>query len=191
MLVDALQIALIVVQVVFVCITALVCVTVVVGSISLGLGVPFVRTPSRAYPLISNALRIENGDKVYELGSGDGGLTLALGKLFPHARFVGIERNPILYAYANMRKRLHGNTQNVTFRRENFFKTDLRDASKIYAYLLNSVMDALLPKLEQELKGVRVASRAFQFKQRTHTEAIELSKRKGSHGQHMLYVYEF
>lgn len=152
--------------------------------------VPFVPTPVHVFTLIVSSLEIRPGDVVYELGSGDGRFLLYCAKKQPSARYVGIERNPLLIAMSRLRAYLSGNPRNVVFRRENFYATPLTEATKIYGYLLNSVMNKLLPKLESEFHG-RMASRAFTFREKSPSETIVLSEKKGSHGEHMLYLYEF
>ncbi len=151
--------------------------------------VPFVRTPHTLFPAIAQTLAIEPGAMLYELGSGDGGFLRWCAARYSHARFIGIERNPLLVRYAIWRAKRAGLT-NVEFRKADIFATDFRDVTKIYAYLLNPVMDRLLPKLTTEFHG-RLASRAFVFKDKQSTATIELSKKKGHHGEHLLYLYEF
>lgn len=185
-----LSVLLIVIQLTFLLVVVAGTAIVVAGAISVTLDVPFVPTPPRYRHLIGEALDIEPRDSVYELGSGTGSLLIYLAKTYPDTRFVGVELNAMLYLYANLLKRLRGNPSNVEFRRENFFETDLSQPNKIYGYLLDSVMPKLLHKLEQETNGVRFASRAFQFETKTPVETIRLSKIPGTHGEHMLYVYE-
>ena len=186
-----LSILLIVLQLAFLLVIIIATAVVFVGAISVYLDVPFVPTPARYRRVIDAALQIAPRDVVYELGSGTGGFLINLAKQHPEARFVGIELNTILYFYANVRKRLLGNPPNVSFRCENFYQTDLSKADKIYGYLLDSVMETILPKLQRETNGVRFASRAFQFKSKKPVETVRLSRIPGTHGENMLYVYEF
>jgi len=167
------------------------CLSIIAWTVSGYIEVPFVPTPKSVFPHIVKALVFEAGDVVYDLGSGDGRFLIACARLQPGAQFIGIERNMLLHAYALCNKRLHGSTPNVHFRWGNFFHTDLSNATKIYAYLLSSVMDALLPQFEQQLKGTRIASRAFKFSKKSPAETVQLSEKPGSHNQHMLYVYDF
>ncbi len=151
--------------------------------------VPFVRTPESVFPAIADALNIAPEDTVCELGSGDGSFVRWCAAQYPHARCVGIERNPLLIRYARWRTR-RAKLTNVEFRQADIFDTDFSDANKIYAYLLNPVMDRLLPKLTAEFHGT-LASRAFVFKEKKPTTTIELSSKKGRHGEHLLYLYQF
>ena len=156
--------------------------------ISRGFDVPFVRTPRAYFPKIAEALIIRPHDVVYDLGSGEGKFVLYCAKKYPDARFVGIERNFVLYFQALTRKKFAGSPANATFRRENFFATDLSDATRVYAYLLPKAMECLFSDTPHP--DVRIASRAFHIKRREPVETIELSKKKGWHNQHLLHVYE-
>jgi hypothetical protein len=160
-----------------------------VWVISGHLDVPFVPTPVRYADLVIGALDIRAGDVVYELGSGDGRFMLACAAHAPEARFVGIERNPLLHGMALARKRSARST-NVEFRRGDLFKTDLSNATKVYAYLLDSVMFKLQPKFESEFRGI-VASRAFPFPRKPLSNVVALTETIGAHGQHLLFIYDF
>src|SRR3989344_5322429 len=184
-----LSILLVVLQLAFLSVIIIATALVFAGAISVYLDVPFVPTPARYRRTIDAVLQIAPGDVVYELGSGTGGFLIALAKKYPDTTFVGVELNVVLYTYASVLNRMLGHPSNLLFRRENFFDTDLSKPNKIYGYLLDSVMNKLLNKLERETRGVRFASRAFQFASRQSIETIRLSKMPGSHGEPMLYVY--
>src|SRR3989338_436431 len=165
---------------------------VITFAIAASLEVPYVVMPRAFYQAITDALNIQPDDTVYELGSGNGGFLLTLASQFPGTRFVGLERNAMLYWYSCVRKRtLYGNPPNVSFRRENFLTAEFSEATKMYVYLYNSIMDQLLPRFESEVGTLRIASRAFQFKHKEASHIVELSKKPGNHGQHLLYVYDF
>ncbi len=154
------------------------------------LDVPFVPTPSSAFPFIFEALDIRSGDVLYELGSGSGRFLRKAARLYPDTRFVGVERNPFLYYYAILLTWLAG-AKNVTYQRKNFFDLDLSPASKLYVYLTTPVMKSIYDKCVHELHGARLVSRAFQFEKKESSSVVEISKRPGLHGQHRLYVYDF
>ena len=156
---------------------------------SIPLDVPFVPTPTRYAKQIAEALALNADDTLYELGSGDGRMLLAFARMCPEARFVGIERNILLYLQSVARKRLHRSARNVEFRHANIFASDFSEATKVYTYLLTSVMDRLYPELEKNAHVV-VASRAFRFTGKSPLQEIRIAKRDGSHNEHMLYVYE-
>lgn len=186
----AFEIALLIVQLLLAAATAFFLFRVLVFAISGHLDVPFVPTPVTYAEIVAAALELSPGDVVYELGSGDGRFLLSYARLEPGARYVGVERNPLLHAMARMRKRLAGNPTNVEFRRGDFYKTDFSPANKMYLYLLDSVMHELQPKFEREFKG-RLASRAFPFSRKALSNVVALTEKIGAHGQHLLFVYEF
>lgn len=154
------------------------------------LDAPFVPTPERYADLISEVLELSPGDIVYELGSGDGAFMLACARLSPDCTFVGIERNPLLHVAALFSRKRAGTPANVEFRRGNFFDADLSRANKAYAYLLDPTMFRLAPKFDKEFRG-RLVSRAFPIPRRELSNVVELTDQIGSHGQHLLFVYDF
>ena len=161
----------------------------VVVAISNGFDSPFLATPAAYLPLIADTLEILPGDIVYDVGCGDGRLVFFCAARYPHATFVGVERNPLLVAHARMQKKIRGNLHNVSFRCEDFFKTDLTDATRVYAYLLPKTLNTLFPDTHVSGKKLLV-SRAYQLSSRRPMTKVELSKTPGSHGEHLLYVYE-
>lgn len=185
------QIILILLLIIGIIFTAAFFIEFIIVLTSRRLGSPFIPTNRKFFSQIRQALDLNKGDALYELGSGSGSFLLSCAKEAPNIDCVGIERNPFLLFYAQMRKRLAGNPKNLTFILGDFFKADLSRASHIYAYLLPGVMDLLLPKLERESRKLRIASRAFPFKEREPVQIVELSKKRGLHDQHLLYVYEF
>src|SRR3989338_4289454 len=150
---------------------------------------PFLRTPRAYFDTIFEALKVKAGDVVYDLGCGDGSLLLECAIRNPGVRCVGIERNPLLCAYARLRARMRRNLKNLTFVRGNLFDSDLSAATHIYTYLVPSAMELLSKKIAHEGTHVRLASRAFRLLGRTPTSVHQLSTTSGAHGQHQLFVY--
>lgn len=150
---------------------------------------PFVPTSQRYHRTIASALDINSSDTVYELGSGDGRFLLFCARFCPEAKYIGIERNLVLHTLAATRKLLAGNPANVVLIRDNFFRADVSKATKIYAYLLPSVMRELYPGVSTRFHG-RFASRAFAFPIEAK-KTVRLSERPGMHGEHLLHVYDF
>ncbi|MFZ2886686.1 MAG: hypothetical protein WA021_02585 [Minisyncoccia bacterium] len=146
--------------------------------------VPFLETPRQYLPVIADALDIQRGDVVYDLGSGDGRVILYLADRFPEARFVGVERNPFLFLLSRFRAR---GISNAVVVRANFFNLDFTNATKIYGYLETRPLNELYSR--GKLHGVRLVSRAFLIQSETPTSSIRLSERDGAHGEHMLHIY--
>jgi cyclopropane fatty-acyl-phospholipid synthase-like methyltransferase len=95
---------------------------------------------------------------VYDLGCGDGRIVIAASKKYG-ARAIGVDLDPARIREANANAKAAGVDKFVTFRVEDLFKTDLRDATVVTLYLLPELNRRLIPKLFAELKpGARVVS---------------------------------
>jgi len=121
----------------------------------------YVPTP---HEVVEDMLRLANvgkGDVLYDLGSGDGRIAIAAAKKYG-IRAVGIDIDPerIKEATANAKKA--GVEKLVTFRQEDLFKADFREATVITLYLLPDLNVKLRPKLWAEMKpGTRIVSHQF------------------------------
>ena len=121
----------------------------------------YVPTP---HDVVDDMLRLANvgkGDVLYDLGSGDGRIAIAAAKKYG-IRAVGIDIDPerIKEATANAKKA--GVEKLVTFRQEDLFKADFREATVITLYLLPDLNVKLRSKLWAEMKpGTRIVSHQF------------------------------
>jgi hypothetical protein len=97
-------------------------------------------------------------DLLYDLGSGDGRIPIMAAQEFG-ARAVGIELDEKLRRHAEEKVRDYGLKERVSFRSEDFFKCDLRDATVVTLYLLTQVNGYLGPRMASQLaKGARVVT---------------------------------
>lgn len=122
----------------------------------------YIPTPSEVVTAMLRLANVGKNDVVFDLGSGDGRIVIAAVKEFGAARGIGIELDPARIQEATALARQEGVGDRVTFRRQDLFETDLRDATVVAIYLGNAVNLRLRPKLLAELKpGARVVSHAF------------------------------
>jgi len=124
------------------------------------------------------------GDRLVDLGAGDGRVILAASDGFG-AHALGIELHPKRFSF--IRNVLMPTSPNVEVVRRDFFKTDVSDADIVTMYLLPSVNNALRKKLERELhSGARVVTHDFEIPEwrPVHVEVVQ-----GSTGPHMLFLY--
>ena len=97
-------------------------------------------------------------DLLYDLGSGDGRIPIMAAQEFG-CRAVGIELDGKLCRHAQDKVRNYGLEQRVSFRQEDFFKADMRDATVVALYLLTQVNGHLGPRMASQLApGARVVS---------------------------------
>jgi SAM-dependent methyltransferase len=98
---------------------------------------------------------------VYDLGSGDGRVVITAAQQYG-ARGVGVEIDPALVEQATANAAAAGVSDRVRFVRGDLFEADLREATVVTLYLLQSLNERLRPKLVRELRpGSRVVSHVF------------------------------
>jgi SAM-dependent methyltransferase len=120
--------------------------------------VPYVPTPERVVKKMLELAEVGAQDVVYDLGSGDGRIVITAAKEYG-ARGVGVDIDPERVREAKENAAAAGVTDRVEFREGDLFETDLRDATVVTLYLVQSVNERLRPKLLCELKaGSRVVS---------------------------------
>jgi SAM-dependent methyltransferase len=105
-----------------------------------------------------NLAGVGKNDVVYDLGCGDGRIVIAAAEK-RGARGVGIDIDPERIAESRENARKAGVAGRVTFRNEDLFEADIKEATVVMLYLWPSVNMRLRPKLLSELKpGTRVVS---------------------------------
>lgn len=122
--------------------------------------VPFVPTPPEVVEAMLKLSALRAGERLIDLGSGDGRIVLAAARRGAEA--LGVERDPELVERARRRAEFEGLQRQARFQRGDLFAEDLRRADVVTLYLLPAVNARLRPKLLIELKpGARVVSHAF------------------------------
>src|SRR5579864_266414 len=116
----------------------------------------FAPTPWAIAREMLELAQVQPGDLLYDLGSGDGRIPIMAAQEFG-CRAVGIELDEKLRRHAEDKAKEYGLEKQVTFRSEDFFRADLRDATVVTLYLLTAVNGHLGPRLASQLpKGARV-----------------------------------
>lgn len=107
--------------------------------------------------------KLKPNDVVYDLGSGDGRIIFEAVQ-DAHCRGIGIEIDPWLVNQSNARAKELGIGDRVRFTRENFWKTNVSNASVIFLFQISFSMKKLEQKLRSELRpGARIVSNYFAF----------------------------
>jgi hypothetical protein len=99
-------------------------------------------------------------DKVYDLGAGDGKISIAAAKGFG-ATSVGVEYDPDLVKHAQCLVEAEGLQKRVKIIRGDIFETDFSTATVVTLYLLPDLNKRLRPTLLEMKPGTRVASYSF------------------------------
>jgi SAM-dependent methyltransferase len=124
-------------------------------------GAPWVPVPRRAMRAMLRLAQIRPGERVVDLGAGDGRLVRRAARDH-QAQAVGVEIDPLRCLMANVGIRLGrlGGQARVVW--GNLYEFDLRGADVVLLYLLQSTNARLRSKLARELKpGARIVSRSF------------------------------
>lgn len=144
------------------------------------LRVPFVRSRDQVASTMIQLANLQNGQKVYDLGCGDGKILFKAAQKGTHC--TGIERAYPVYLLGKIRNKLNGNT--IKLKCANIFDEDFSDADVIFTYLLTPVMQRLYKeKLRHLKKGTRIISNTFKI------NALK-EKQKVKVGKFWIYVYE-
>lgn len=105
---------------------------------------------------------VQPGQKIVDLGSGDGRIVMALAKRGVQA--TGYEINPVLARRSRDRIKKAGLADRATVYWESFWRIDLAQFDTIIVYGIPYIMRDLQKKLERELKpGTKIISNAYVF----------------------------
>jgi len=146
---------------------------------------PLIVTQYKTLGMIFEALAIQPGDVVYELGCGDGRFLFYCAKRCPEAHYVGIESNFLLVWYIRAKKfclRAH----NVSVRQSDIAEEDFSQATKIYFYLLPE----FIQKISDKFPHARTVSRAYPIPGRNPVSTLAPSKDPGTWNEQRWYLYE-
>jgi precorrin-6B methylase 2 len=123
---------------------------------------PYLNTNGKTIKSIISHLDLKGNECFYELGCGSAGFLQELARQFPKSRAIGFEYSFLPWLIANIQIRLHG-LKNISVKRKNIFKIDLKEADVIYCYLNVGTMAKLKDKFKNECKpGTRIISHKFQ-----------------------------
>ena len=123
--------------------------------------VVYVPTPQVVVDTMLTMAKVGPKDFIIDLGSGDGRIVITAAKKY-RARGVGIEIDPALVKKATENAAAAGVSDRVRFVAQNFFTSDIGDATVVTLYLLQSLNERLRPKLTRELNpGTRIVSHVF------------------------------
>jgi len=118
-------------------------------------GAPWAPTRKEDIARFLELAEIKGGEKVYDLGCGDGRLLFAAAE--KGATVVGYEISLLPYLIAKVKQLLFPRKKQTKILFKDFWHVDLKDADLVYFFLMPKVYKKLKEKLEKELKpGARV-----------------------------------
>jgi SAM-dependent methyltransferase len=121
----------------------------------------YVPTPQNIVDKMLEVAKVTKDDYVFDLGSGDGRIPITAAARYG-ARGFGVDINPKLIREARANAKEAGVADRVEFRRQDLFKTSVRDASVVALYLFVWANVKLRPRLISELRpGSRIVAHDF------------------------------
>ena len=124
-------------------------------------GAPWIPARARVVKKMLHMADVQLGQKVVDLGAGDGRIVIAAARL-PGVQAVGVEIDPIRWLIANALIMLLGLRDRARVHWGNMFDFDLSDADVVTLYLWRSTNRRLATRLAERLRpGVKVVSHHF------------------------------
>jgi SAM-dependent methyltransferase len=150
--------------------------------------VPYEPSSSRAIAAMLELARPGPSDVVYDLGCGDGRVVIEAVKQ-SGARGVGVDLDPKLVRGAKDNAARAGVADRVSFRTQDLFATDVREATVVMLFLWPEINLRLLPKLLRELPaGARVVSNWHDMGDFPPTRVITLESGRKPHRVYLWVV---
>ena len=126
-------------------------------------GAPFEPSRARAVRNIVKLSSVKKGERVVDIGSGDGRIVMEFAGRGVEAH--GFEINPWLVIYSRWKIRRAGLNDRAKIYWRNFWRADMSDYDVVVTFQIGYVMNGLERKLKRELKkGARVVSNMWVFK---------------------------
>ena len=118
--------------------------------------------------------QVRPGDRVYDLGSGDGVIPIEAAKKY-QVRAVGIEYNPDLVKLSQ-RNAERARVQNlVTFKQGDIFVENFSQATVLTLYLGENLNTKLMPAILKMQAGTRVVSNTFRMESWIPDQEVRIS----------------
>lgn len=149
---------------------------------------PYYPTPESVVKRMLQLGGLKPGEKLFDLGSGDGRIVIMAAKDFK-ADATGVEMDNDLYRQSSDRIKKLGLEKTARIIHGDIMDQDYSSADLVTVYLLPSSNDKVQPILEKQLKkGTRVVSHDFDFSDWA-PDRIETIEDDGEGRSHTLYLY--
>lgn len=149
---------------------------------------PYYPTPNTIVDRMLQLGKLQPGEKMFDLGSGDGRIVIMAARKFK-ADATGIELDSDLVHRSRLAIQKAGLQSTARIIEGDFLKQDYSKADLITVYLLPGANEKLRPLLKKQLKpGARVIAHDFFFKDWEPEQTVDIED-DGEGRSHTIYVY--
>jgi tRNA A58 N-methylase Trm61 len=149
---------------------------------------PYYPTPETVVERMLKLGGLKPGEKMYDLGSGDGRLVIMAADKFK-ADSTGVEYDADLWKQSSDRIKALGLEKRARIIHGDITKQDFSAANLLTVYLLPSSNDKIRPMLEKQLKpGTRIVAHDFMFQGWAPVKEEHVED-DGEGRSHTLYLY--
>lgn len=148
---------------------------------------PYYPTPETLVEKMLKLGGLKSGEKMYDLGSGDGRIVIMAAAKFK-ADATGVELDDLLFRQSTASITSLGLTSTARIIHGDLLKQDYSSADLLTIYLLPISNEKIRPILEKQLKkGARVVSHDFEFVGWVPAQTLAIDDDEGR--THRLYLY--
>lgn len=150
---------------------------------------PYYPTPATIVERMLRLGELKPGEKMYDLGSGDGRIVIMAAQKF-HAQAVGVEIDGTLFKQSAERIRKLGLEKTARIINGDLLTQDYSSADLITVYLMpDSINKKVQPLLDRQLKkGARIVAHDFEFRNWT-PEKVDNIADDGEGRSRTLFLY--
>jgi len=128
------------------------------------IGAPFEPTDKKTLRKMMEFSKIKKGEKIADLGSGNGRIVIEFAKLPFDLEVHGFEINPFLVWFSKRKIKKLGLQNKAFIHFGNFWNYNLSKYDVIFIFQIGFIMNNLEKKLKKELKkGSRIVSNIWKF----------------------------
>ena len=129
---------------------------------AMAFGAPYAALAQNRIDTMKDLLKLKKGQKLVDLGSGDGRIVIAFAKLGIESH--GYEINPVLVMISRLKIRRAGLEKKAFIHFKDFWSTNLGSFDAVTLYGIAHIMKRLENKLKKELKPrSKVVTNYFKF----------------------------
>lgn len=150
---------------------------------------PYYPTPNSIVEKMLELGGLKSGEKVYDLGSGDGRFVIIAARKYK-ANAYGVELDEALVKQSTERIRTLGLSPTAHIIQGDLLEQDYSSADLLTIYLLPVAIEKVTPILEMQLKkGARVVAHDFEFFHWKPAKIVDIDD-DGEGRSHRLFLYK-